>query len=77
MGGCPFAPGAAGNVATEDLVVLFEQCGFTTGINLSKLRQAAAIAGELVGYQVGGRSSAWLAACEKRQKDETKANLSQ
>ena len=77
LGGCPFAPGAAGNVATEDLVVLFEQCGFTTGINLSKLRQAGAIAGELVGHPVGGRSTAWLDASEKRQKDETKRHARQ
>ncbi len=77
LGGCPFAPGAAGNVATEDLVVLFEQCGFTTGINLSRLRYAGEIAGELVGYPVGGRSTAWLDASEKRQKVATKRNAGQ
>jgi hydroxymethylglutaryl-CoA lyase len=36
VGGCPFAPGAAGNVATEDLVYLFERMGVATGVNLDK-----------------------------------------
>ncbi|MDW7668386.1 MAG: hydroxymethylglutaryl-CoA lyase [Bacillota bacterium] len=37
LGGCPFAPGAAGNVATEDLVNMFEKMGVRTNISLSKL----------------------------------------
>ncbi|ETI26974.1 hypothetical protein G647_10073 [Cladophialophora carrionii CBS 160.54] len=37
LGGCPFAPGAKGNAATEDLVYLFEQAGLKTGVNLSEL----------------------------------------
>lgn len=37
MGGCPFAPGATGNVATEDVVYMLERAGFETGIDLSKL----------------------------------------
>ncbi|MEE2883523.1 MAG: hydroxymethylglutaryl-CoA lyase [Planctomycetota bacterium] len=37
LGGCPFAPGAPGNVATEDLVTLFESRGFSTGIDLDQL----------------------------------------
>jgi hydroxymethylglutaryl-CoA lyase len=61
LGGCPFAPGAAGNLATEDLVLMFEQCGCDTGIDLERLRDAAALAGRLVGRAVGGRTSAWLA----------------
>jgi hydroxymethylglutaryl-CoA lyase len=36
LGGCPFAPGATGNVATEDLVYLFERSGVATGIDLEK-----------------------------------------
>lgn len=66
LGGCPFAPGAAGNLATEDLVLMLEQCGYHTGVDVGRLRRAAAIAGELVGHPVGGRSSAWLAAQERR-----------
>ena len=41
LGGCPFAPGAAGNVATEDLVYLCEGLGIQTGIDLSKLIKAS------------------------------------
>jgi hydroxymethylglutaryl-CoA lyase len=37
LGGCPYAPGAAGNVATEDLVFLLESLGLRTGIDLSRL----------------------------------------
>ena len=37
IGGCPFAPGASGNVVTEDLVFMFESMGVSTGVNLEKL----------------------------------------
>ena len=37
LGGCPFAPGASGNIVTEDLVYLLESMGFATGIDLDKL----------------------------------------
>jgi hydroxymethylglutaryl-CoA lyase len=37
LGGCPFAPGASGNVITEDLVFMFESMGIATGIDLPKL----------------------------------------
>jgi hydroxymethylglutaryl-CoA lyase len=60
LGGCPFAPGASGNVATEDVVMMVEQMGFKTGINLTGLMQASALAQELTGNAPGGRSSAWL-----------------
>ncbi|HEV3009671.1 MAG TPA: hydroxymethylglutaryl-CoA lyase [Burkholderiales bacterium] len=40
LGGCPFAPGASGNVITEDLVFMFESMGVATGISLEKLFQA-------------------------------------
>ena len=40
LGGCPYAPGASGNVVTEDLVFMFEAMGVSTGIDLSKLEAA-------------------------------------
>jgi hydroxymethylglutaryl-CoA lyase len=40
LGGCPFAPGASGNVITEDLVFMFESMGVSTGIDLEKLFKA-------------------------------------
>ena len=42
LGGCPFAPGASGNVMTEDLVFMFEAMGVRTGIDLEKLMAARA-----------------------------------
>src|SRR5437763_8978383 len=43
LGGCPFAPGASGNVITEDLVFMFEAMGVSTGIDLDKLMAARKI----------------------------------
>ncbi|WP_348066588.1 hydroxymethylglutaryl-CoA lyase [Polaromonas sp.] len=40
LGGCPYAPGASGNVVTEDLVFMFEAMGVSTGVNLAKLMAA-------------------------------------
>ncbi len=42
LGGCPYAPGASGNVATESLVYLFDGLGVDTGVDLARLREAAA-----------------------------------
>ncbi len=42
LGGCPFAPGASGNIVTEDLVFMLESMGFTTGIDLERLVAARA-----------------------------------
>ena len=39
LGGCPYAPGAQGNVSTEDLVYMFQGMGVKTGIDLEKLKQ--------------------------------------
>lgn len=55
LGGCPFAPGATGNVATEDLVWMFEQMGVPTGIDLGRLIPVANDICALPGAQVGGR----------------------
>ena len=43
LGGCPFAPGASGNIVTEDLVFMLESMGYETGIDLGKLLQARAL----------------------------------
>ena len=60
LGGCPFAPGASGNVATEDVAMLFEQMGVPTGINMSSLLAASTLAMNLTGTARGGRARAWL-----------------
>lgn len=41
LGGCPYAKGASGNVATEDLIYLFSSMGIETGVNMEKLAQAS------------------------------------
>ena len=61
LGGCPFAPGATGNVATEDLVMMLELMGYDTGIDIDALLLAARLAGELTGTATGGRALPWLA----------------
>ncbi|WP_442595043.1 hydroxymethylglutaryl-CoA lyase [Parapusillimonas sp. JC17] len=60
IGGCPFAPGAAGNLATEDLVLMAEQSGFSTGVDLAKLLGVLDYAEEQLGRTLGGNSSRWL-----------------
>jgi len=60
LGGCPFAPGASGNVATEDVVMMLQQMGYITGIDLSGLMAAAALAKRLTGTAPGGRAMPWL-----------------
>ena len=59
LGGCPFAPGASGNAATEDLVFLFHDLGFETGVNMEKLVEAAETADALLGGAPGGRILPW------------------
>jgi hydroxymethylglutaryl-CoA lyase len=49
IGGCPFAPGATGNVATEDLVYMLERAGFSTGYDLDGLIETARWIGEKIG----------------------------
>ena len=60
LGGCPFAPGASGNVATEDLVLMLEQSGFATGISLPALAAAVDLASGLLGRPLGGHCMPWL-----------------
>lgn len=55
LGGCPYAPGAAGNLATEDLVYTLDGMGIETGINLEKLWQAGQVAEAIVGRELPGK----------------------
>lgn len=64
LGGCPFAPGATGNIATEDLVYLLHDCGIETGIDLQAAIAAAQVAGSVVGH---GLPSALLAAGDRKR----------
>ncbi len=60
LGGCPFAPGASGNVATEDVAVMLRQMGMETGIDAAALLAASDLATELTGTAPGGRVREWL-----------------
>ena len=58
LGGCPFAPGATGNVATEDVVWLFRRMGVETGVDWARLLAAADLAAGVPGGMPGGRMRA-------------------
>jgi len=61
LGGCPFAPGAKGNVATEDVVLLCESMGYHTGIDIPALLGCVATLSDMIGTPQGGRGHYWLA----------------
>ncbi len=68
LGGCPYAPGAAGNLATEDLVYMLQGMGIETGISMEKLVEAGALAQELIGRKLSGKYlQAALGEREKKQ----------
>ena len=52
LGGCPYAPGASGNLATEDLVAMLHAMGVQTGIDLDKLVEASRLAATFVGHDL-------------------------
>lgn len=68
LGGCPFAPGASGNVATEDLVYMLEESGFDTGIDINKLKAAVMAAELATGQELGGRVLQWMKSQEIREQ---------
>ena len=55
LGGCPFAPGASGNLATEDLVSMLHQMDLNTGIDLVSLLEVVSLASRLTGLKLQGR----------------------
>jgi hydroxymethylglutaryl-CoA lyase len=55
IGGCPFAPGASGNIATEDLVHLLDRMGITTGVKVDPLIEAARWLEDVLGHAVPGQ----------------------
>ena len=60
LGGCPFAPGAKGNVATEDVVMLCESSGLSTGVDMEALLESVECLTQMMGSQQGGRAHYWL-----------------
>jgi hydroxymethylglutaryl-CoA lyase len=55
LGGCPFAPGATGNVCTEDVVHMLQSMGYDTGVDLDKLLAVARRLGDVVGHDLPGQ----------------------
>ncbi len=55
LGGCPFAPGATGNICTEDLLYLLHECGHETGIDLDAVTQAAKRVEAVIGRELPGQ----------------------
>lgn len=65
LGGCPYAPGASGNLATEDLVSMLHDMGYQTGIDWEKLIQAGELAQNLMGRVLPSRAlAAMMASCK-------------
>jgi len=64
LGGCPYAPGASGNIASEDAIHMLQAMGYETGIDLQRLltvaRQLPAIVGHDVPAQVSKAGPTWL-----------------
>jgi hydroxymethylglutaryl-CoA lyase len=75
LGGCPFAKhkGAAGNICTEDFVLMCEEMGIATGIDLEAMIEAAAIAEQVVGHAVPGHSVKAGSLSEIRSRVRTAA----
>jgi len=74
LGGCPFAPGATGNCATEDLVYMLHGMGIETGIDLSKLRAASRFIATKLGRPHASRAYTALEAAEARTARLAAAN---
>jgi hydroxymethylglutaryl-CoA lyase len=55
LGGCPFAPGATGNVCTEDVVHMLESMGYDTGVDIDRLLEASRRLREIVGHELPGQ----------------------
>jgi hydroxymethylglutaryl-CoA lyase len=70
LGGCPYAPGATGNVATEDVVYMFEGMGIRTGVDMAKLLAATNEVSKLLGRPPVSRVAAALNAKKRVANSE-------
>ncbi|HEX3702360.1 MAG TPA: hydroxymethylglutaryl-CoA lyase [Vicinamibacterales bacterium] len=62
LGGCPYAPGAAGNLATDDLIYMLDGLGIDTGVSLSALSEASAFIGQRLDHPLPSRYAQAVAA---------------
>src|SRR5690606_18022800 len=70
LGGCPYAPGASGNVATEDLVYMLEGMGVSTGIDLEALCRVSASVQERLGRRLPSKVLQSTLASRPRKRGE-------
>ena len=68
LGGCPYAPGASGNVATEDVVYMLHGLGIGTGIDLDRLVAAGAFISQALGRAPGSKAAMALRAKAAKQQ---------
>ena len=74
LGGCPYAPGAAGNLATEDLVYFLQRSEWETGVNLDKLVDASAFIYRAIGRPIQSRVHASIIARRYLSEKKTVEN---
>jgi hydroxymethylglutaryl-CoA lyase len=55
LGGCPYAPGASGNISSEDAIHMLDEMGYDTGMDLERLLQVARALPAIVGHEVPGQ----------------------
>jgi hydroxymethylglutaryl-CoA lyase len=65
LGGCPYAPGAAGNLATDDLIYMLDGLGIETGVSLAALSEASAFIGSKIDHRLPSRYAQAVAANRK------------
>ena len=70
LGGCPFAKGASGNVATEDLVYMLHGMGLQTGIDIFKLTQAGSFICDVLKRPSSSKAGTAILAKRKQQIEE-------
>ncbi len=67
LGGCPYAPGAAGNLATDDLIYMLDGLGIETGVSLAALSEASAFIESKLDHRLPSKyAQAWLSQAERR-----------
>lgn len=70
LGGCPYAPGAAGNVATNDVLYLLHGLGIKTGINEAMIHEASLYIQNLLDVDLPSRTIAYLASQDKKSEEQ-------
>lgn len=70
VGGCPYAPGAAGNAASEDLVNMFESMGIPTGVDLEKAAGTGVFLAGVLGRELAGRYHRYHLGATARKTDK-------